>query len=319
MALPALFANRLAVPVVGAPMFIVSYPELVHAQCAAGVAGTFPTLNARTIETLDEWLDQLTRGLADVAAANPGRPVAPFGVNLVMHKTNSRLAEDLALVERYKVPLVITSVGQPTDVVERVHAYGGVVFHDVTNVKHAKKAAEAGVDGLILVAAGAGGHAGTISPFALLPEVRDWFSGTLLLAGAISSGRAIRAAQVLGADLAYLGTRFIATREAHAAEEYKQMIVDSAAADLVYTSAFSGVPANYMRASIAANGLDPDNIRPKPAGAQPDLLGTNSGNGPKPWKDLWSAGQGIGQIRDVPDVATVVARLAAEYREAQSV
>jgi nitronate monooxygenase len=255
------------------------------------------------------------RGLSTLGAAEPARPVAPFGVNLVMHKTNTRLAEDLALVERYRVPLVITSVGQPTEAVERVHAYGGVVFHDVTNAKHAKKAAEAGVDGLILVAAGAGGHAGVLSPFAFLPEVRDWFAGTLILAGAISTGRAVRAAQVLGADLAYMGTRFIATREAHAAEGYKQMIVAGAAGDVVYTQAFSGVPANYMRASIAANGIDPDNIQPKPPGTPPDLLGTG-GTGPKPWKDIWSAGHGIGQIADVPDVATLVARLVAEYRAA---
>jgi nitronate monooxygenase len=314
MPIPSLFKGRLALPLIGAPMFIVSYPELVHAQCAAGVAGCFPSLNARDVATLDGWLDDLTRRLGDLAAADPARPVAPFGVNLIVHRSNTRLEEDLALVSRYKVPLIITSVGAPTQVVERVHAYGGIVLHDVTNLKHARKALETGVDGLILVAAGAGGHAGTLSPFALLSELREFYDGPLVLSGALSSGAAVRAAEVMGADLGYMGTRFVATREAHAVDPYKQMIVEGCAGEVVYTPAFSGVPANYLRASIAACGLDPDNILVAKEKGDLDLLG--EAKKIKPWKDVWSAGHGIGTIHDVPAVADLVARLVREYRQA---
>ncbi|WP_119679451.1 NAD(P)H-dependent flavin oxidoreductase [Indioceanicola profundi] len=312
MPIPSLFQGKLRLPLIGSPMFIVSYPELVAAQCKAGMVGTFPSLNARPVELLDEWLGNLTHDLGDYAAANPDRKVAPFGVNLIVHRSNTRLQEDLALVVKHKVPLVITSVGAPTEIVEHVHGYGGIVFHDVTNVRHAKKAMEAGVDGLILVCAGAGGHAGTLSPFALLPEVRSFFDGTIVLAGAMSSGQAVRAAEVMGADMAYMGTRFIATAEAHANPAYKQMILDGQAADIVYTPFFSGIPGNYLGPSIAASGLDVAELTTP--GRTPDV--SNWDNKPKAWKDVWSAGQGIGSIGDVPTVAELVDRMAAEYSAA---
>lgn len=306
MSLPEIFRGRLSLPVVAAPMFLVSQPDLVIAQCKAGIAGTFPTLNARPLAQLDAWLKQITEAVATSPQA------APFGVNLVVHKANTRLAEDFELTEKYKVPFVITSVGDPGDLVKRVHGYGGLVFHDVTTVRHAKKAIAAGVDGLILVCAGAGGHAGTLSPFALVHEVRQIFKGTIILAGAISTGAHIKAAQVIGADLAYLGTRLIATKEAHAVEGYKQMIVDSAAADIVYTPHFSGVPASYMRASIAAAGLDPEKVLGPREGASLGLEEKDD-NGPKAWRDIWSAGQGVGAITDIPSVAELIARLKTEY------
>lgn len=306
MPLPEIFRGRLTLPVVGAPMFLVSHPELVIAQCQAGIAGTFPTLNARPLEVLDAWLKRITETLA----ASP--KAAPFGVNLVVHKANTRLLEDTALAEKYKVPFVITSVGDPGDLVKRVHDYGGIVFHDIVSVRHAKKAIAAGVDGLILVCAGAGGHAGTTSPFALVHEVRQIFDGTMLLAGAISTGAHVKAAQVMGADLAYMGTRMIATQEAHADPAYKQMIVDSSAADIVYTPHFSGVPASYMRASIVAAGLDPDKVLGPREGASLGLEDKDD-KGPKAWRDIWSAGQGVGAITDSPPVAELVARLKAEY------
>ena len=306
MPLPEIFRGRLTLPIVGAPMFLVSHPELVIAQCQAGIAGTFPTLNARPLEVLDAWLKRITETLA----ASP--KAAPFGVNLVVHKANTRLLEDTALAEKYKVPFVITSVGDPGDLVKRVHDYGGIVFHDIVSVRHAKKAIAAGVDGLILVCAGAGGHAGTTSPFALVHEVRQIFDGTILLAGAISTGAHVKAAQVMGADLAYMGTRMIATQEAHADPAYKQMIVDSSAADIVYTPHFSGVPASYMRASIVAAGLDPDKVLGPREGASLGLEDKDD-KGPKAWRDIWSAGQGVGAITDSPPVAELVARLKAEY------
>ncbi len=313
MPMPKLFQGKLALPVIASPMFIVSYPELVVAECKAGIVGTFPSLNARPIELLDQWLGQVTEELAAYAAANPDKPVAPFGVNLIVHKSNGRLMDDLALVVKHKVPLVITSVGAPTQIVEAVHSYGGLVFHDVTNVKHAKKALEAGVDGLILVCAGAGGHAGTLSPFALLPEVRAFFDGPIVLAGSMSSGAAIRAAEVMGADFAYMGTRFIATAEANASPAYKQMIVDGAAADIVYTPVFSGIPGNYLAHSVIANGIDPSQI--SAAVGKPNVSDWDNPS-KKAWKDIWSAGQGIGTIHDVPTVQELVDRLAAEYRAA---
>lgn len=306
MSLPALFKGRLSLPLIGAPMFIASQPDLVLAQCRAGVAGCFPTLNARPLPQLEEWLQRLTAATADTA---------PFGANLIVHKANARQAEDLELIIKYKVPLVITSVGDPTPVVEKVHAYGGIVFHDVISLKHARKAAAAGVDGLILVCAGAGGHAGTLSPFAFVAEVRKEFAGCIILSGAISLGNHIKAAQVMGADLAYMGTRFIATAEAHVPDAYKSMIVEAGTADIVYTPYFSGINANYLKPSIAANGLDPDKV----LGTRPEAklsLGGDDPDGPKAWRDIWSAGQGAGAIDDVPSVADLVARLKAEYAKA---
>lgn len=314
MPLPEGFAETLRLPVMAAPMFLVSTPEFVVAQCCAGVAGAFPALNARPAEALDAWLTEIeTRLQAErqrrLRDQGPGaRSPAPHGVNLIVHRSNARLEQDLATVVAHEVPFVVTSVGAPDEVVAAVQAYGGLVFHDVVNLRHARRAMRSGVDGLILVAAGAGGHAGTLSPFALLPEVRAEFDGTIVLAGAISSGAAVRAARVLGADLAYMGTRFIATAEANAKPSYKQMIVDSAASDIVYTPAFTGMPGNYLRPSIEANGLDPDNLQPL------DQISIGpSDTRPKRWKDIWGAGQGVGAIVDVPTVAELVDRLAAEY------
>lgn len=313
MPLPSLFQGRLRIPAVGAPMFIVSTPELVLAQCKAGIAGSFPALNARPIEALDEWLTRIEHGLRVHDREHPANRAAPFGVNLIVHKTNERLQSDTEVVIRHKVPYVITSVGAPVGIVDRVHAYGGIVFHDVTNVRHAHKAISAGVDGLILVCAGAGGHAGTLSPFALIPEVREFFAGPIILSGAITSGRAIRAAQVLGADLAYLGTRFIATIEANATDAYKRMILSSTAADIVYTPRFSGIPASYLRASIAAAGFNPDEPGTPPKDI--DVVGADSegGSSARVWRDIWSAGQGVGTIHSLPSVAELVQELTEEY------
>ncbi len=305
MPIPEIFRGRLALPIIGAPMFIVSQPELVIAQCRAGVVGCFPTLNARPLETLDAWLRQIS-----AAVTEPG--VAPFGANLILHKSNTRLAEDIALVIKYRVPFVITSVGDPTDVVKRVHDYGGIVFHDVVGLRHARKAIAAGIDGLILVGAGAGGHAGTLSPFAFTAEVRRIFAGTIVVAGAISTGAQVKAAQVMGGDMAYMGTRFIATAEAGAPEDYKQMIVASAAEDIVYTPYFSGIPASYLRGSIESRGLDPAKVLGPREGASLAIDGKDD-KGPKAWRDIWSAGQGAGMIDDVPAVAALVARLKQEY------
>ena len=305
MPIPEIFRSRLSLPVIGAPMFIVSQPALVIAQCRAGVVGCFPTLNARPLETLDAWFQQMT-----AAVAEPG--VAPFGANLIVHKSNPRLAEDIDLTVKYRVPFVITSVGDPTAVVQRVHDYGGIVFHDVVGLRHARKAIAAGVDGLILVCAGAGGHAGTLSPFAFTAEVRRIFTGTIVVAGAIVTGAQVKAAQVMGGDLAYMGTRFIATAEAHAPDTYKQMIVASTANDIVYTPYFSGIPASYLRASIASNGLDPDKVLGTREGASLAIDGKDD-KGPKAWRDIWSAGQGVGMIDDAPPVADVVTRLKHEY------
>ncbi|MFY8095397.1 MAG: NAD(P)H-dependent flavin oxidoreductase [Niveispirillum sp.] len=316
MPMPSQFKGKLSLPVIASPMFIVSYPDLVLAECKAGIVGTFPSLNARQAETLDEWLTKITGELAAYAAANPDKPVAPFGVNLIVHRSNTRLAADVELMVKHKVPLIITSVGAPVGIVEAVHSYGGLVFHDVTNIRHAKKAIEVGVDGLILVAAGAGGHAGTMSPFALLSEVREFFDGPVVLAGAISSGGQVRAAEVLGADFAYIGTRFIATAEGNAPDAYKQMIIDHTGADIVYTPMFSGIPGNYLAPSVAANGIDVKAI----SGGQADPnLSIEDWSKKKAWKDIWSAGQGIGTIHDAPPVADLVARMKEEYRAAAAV
>jgi len=302
MPLPALFAGRLSLPVVVSPMFIVSGPELVIAAAKAGVVGTFPALNQRTTEGYAAWLDEIS------AALTPAD--APYGVNLIVHGSNKRLMADLQVTVAKKVPLVITSLGAVRDVVDAVHSYGGLVFHDVINRRHAEKAAEAGVDGIIAVSAGAGGHAGTMSPLALVSEIRQVFSGTIIAAGAISTGAHVLAARAMGADLAYMGTRFIATRESRASDGFKDMIVASRAGDIFYTSAISGVNANFLRPSIVAAGLDPDNL---PAHGRMDMEGEA-----KAWKDIWSAGQGVGSIADVPSVADLVARLKAEYEAAKA-
>ncbi|MCB1332876.1 MAG: nitronate monooxygenase [Roseivivax sp.] len=302
MSLPAAFAGRLKLPAIAAPMFLTSGPDLVVGTCAAGLIGTFPALNQRSTEGFSDWLDEIAGRLTPDAA--------PYGVNLIVHRSNPRLEADLAQVVRHRVPLVITSLGAAAEVVEAVHSYGGLVFHDVINRRHAEKAAQAGVDGLIAVCAGAGGHGGTLSPFALVHEIRSFFSGTVVLSGAMSTGRHIAAAQVMGADLAYLGTRFIATRESLAADANKAMIMGATAADIVYTPNISGVHANFLRPSIAAAGLDPDNLPPH---GQMDMS-----NEARAWKTVWSAGQGVGAIDDSPPVAELCARLIAEYRDARA-
>lgn len=315
MPIPELFRNRLALPVIGAPMFIASCPELVIAQCKAGIPGVFPSVNARSPEVLDEWLVRIQHEVETHRATHRASPVAPFGVNLIVHSTNPRLADDLAVVVRHSVPFVVTSVGKPAEAVKAVHEYGGIVFHDVTTLTHAHKAVESGVDGLILVCAGAGGHAGTLSPFAFAAEVRAFWSGPIALAGAISTGRAVRAAEILGADFAYMGTRFLATHAANVPDAYKRMIVEHSAADIVYTPAFSGVPGNYLRPSIVASGIDPETLADAPG--KPKLkMFTPDTNAPKAWKDIWSAGHGIGAIHQIAPVAEVVASLRREYEVA---
>ena len=311
MSLPEILERKLSIPVIGSPMFIVSTPELVIAQCKAGIVGSFPALNARPKEELAVWLEKITTELAAFKAANPSRKVAPFAVNQIVHTSNDRVMHDIEVCVRYKVPIIITSLRPPNEVVDAIHGYGGMVFHDVISIRHARKAIDAGVDGLILVCAGAGGHAGLLSPFALVPEVRTIFDKTIVLAGAISSGASILAAQAIGADLAYMGTRFIATREANATDAYKQMILKSAAADIVYTAVFSGVSGNYLSMSVAQAGLDPLSL-PQDQGEM------NYNSEKKAWRDIWSAGQGVGQIEDIPGVAELVERLAREYAAAKA-
>lgn len=314
MAISVPFADQLALPLIGAPMFIASYPELVVAQCKAGVLGTFPSLNARSIEVLDEWLTQIETQTAAFREANPERRVAPYGMNLILHASNTRREEDLALAASHQVPLIITSVGKPDRVCGTVQAYGGKVFHDVISVLHARKALDCGVDGLILVCAGAGGHAGSLSPFALLSEVREFFDGPVALAGALSNGRQLRAAEVMGADYGYMGSRFIATVEANVSDEQKQVMLDSAASDIVYTPFFTGIRANYLRGSIVKAGLDPQKLD-LPRGTPTDIFNPEKKQA-KAWKDIWSAGHGVGTLHDLPTVERLVARLADEYREA---
>ena len=316
MTLPKALAGRLSLPVIGAPMFIVSTPPLVLAQCKAGVVGSFPALNARPESQLDEWLEQITRELAQFQAANPQRKVAPFAVNQIVHASNQRLEHDVGLCVKYKVPIVITSLRPPAEVVSAVHSYGGLVFHDVINLRHAQKAAEQGVDGLIAVCAGAGGHAGLLSPFALLKEIRSFFSGAVILSGAMSTGADVLAAQAMGADLAYLGTRFIATTEANANPEYKKMLVESGADDIVYTPVFSGVSGNYLRGSIVRAGLDPANL--PMADKNKMNFSTSGGSEIKAWKDIWSAGQSVTGIQEILDVCVLVARMRDEYEAARA-
>jgi nitronate monooxygenase len=277
--------------------------------CRAGVLGTFPALNRRTTDDFEGWLDDIESRLA--AASNGGTPPAPYGVNLIVHKTNPRVEADLKVIVKHRVPVIITSLGAVSELVDAVHSYGGLVFHDVINIRHARKAAAAGVDGLIAVCAGAGGHAGTTSPFALVSEIRAFFDKTILLSGAISTGRQVAAALMMGADLAYLGTRFIATKESLAPDEFKQMIVEGQASDVVYTPAISGVNGNFMRQSLIANGLDPENLPPKP-----DMNMSREAREKRAWKHVWSAGQGVGTIRDVPTTAELCGRLKREYEEA---
>jgi len=307
--IPVQFNGRLAIPAVAAPMFLVSNPDLVVECCRAGIIGTFPALNNRTSEALDAWLGEIRERL-DRIERDTGRPCAPFGVNLIVHKSNPRLQADLEIVVRHKVPLIITSLGAVKELVGAVQGYGGLVFHDVINMRHARKAAEANVDGLIAVCAGAGGHAGLLSPFALIPEIRGFFPKTVLLSGVMSTGRHVAAARMLGADLAYLGTRFIATRESTAPEGFKDMIVATHAADIVYTAAISGVHGNFLKPSIDAAGVPAEQLN---ATKQLELSHEK-----RAWKNVWSAGQGVGSIEDVPTTAELTARLIGEYREAMA-
>jgi len=316
MALPKILADRLNLPVIGAPMFIVSNPSLVLAQCKAGVIGAFPALNARPESQLDEWLDQMTRELASFAAADKSRKVAPFAVNQIVHSSNKRLEHDVQLCVKYRVPIVITSLRPPAEVVSAVHSYGGFVFHDVINLRHAQKAAEQGVDGLIAVCAGAGGHAGLLSPFALVKEIRGFFPGVVILSGAMSTGSDVLAARAIGADLAYMGTRFIATQEANASAEYKDMLVASGADDIIYTPVFSGVSGNYLRGSIVRAGLDPANL---PSAEKTKMnFSTSGGDEIKVWKDIWSAGQSVTGIDSVLSVGALVERMRGEYADARA-
>ena len=304
----------LRLPVIGSPMFIVSGPELVIAQCQAGIIGAFPALNARPAEVLREWLEQITEHLAQYNQDHPDAPAAPFAVNQIVHPTNDRLGHDVALCAEFEVPLVITSLHAPNRVVEQVHAYGGLVFHDVTTLRHARKAVDAGVDGLILVCQGAGGHAGRLNPFAFVAEARRFFDGPLVLAGAITKGEQIAAARALGADLVYMGTRFIATQEARAQPEYKQMVLDAAAGDIVYTNLFTGVHGNYLRRSIEQAGLDPDSLPESDKSAM--RYGSGGSSKSKAWRDIWGAGQGVGAIDTLGSVADEVAMLKADYHKA---
>lgn len=316
MALPPILRDRLRLPVIASPLFIISNPELVIAQCKAGIVGSFPALNARPASQLDEWLAQITEELADWDAKNPDLPSAPFAVNQIVHKTNDRLEHDVEMAAKYKVPIIITSLGAREDVNQAVHAYGGIVMHDVINDRFARKAVEKGADGLIPVAAGAGGHAGALSPFALIQELRKWFDGPIALSGSIANGGAILGAQAMGADLAYIGSAFIATKEANAVQGYKEMIVESTGEDIVYSNLFSGVHGNYLRPSIVAAGLDPDNL-PE---ADPSKMNFGSGGNTKAraWKDIWGCGQGIGAVEEILGAGELVAKLAAEYEAAKA-
>lgn len=316
MPLPACLEGNLRIPVIGAPMFIVSGPELVIAQCKAGIVGSFPALNARPQEMLDQWLTQIRDELGSCAEENPDQPVAPYAVNQIAHMSNDRLFADMETCVKHQVPIVITSLRPPAEIVQAVHSYGGVVFHDVINLRHAKKAIEQGVDGIITVCAGAGGHAGTTSPFALVKEVREIFEGTIILSGSMSMGNDALAAQAMGADLAYIGTRFIATKEGNAPAGYKEMIVESKSADILYTSLFTGVHGSYLRGSVEKAGMDPDNLPEADKRAMD--FGSGGGSKAKAWKDIWGAGQGVGTMHDVPGVEDLVFRMEREYNDART-
>ncbi|WLI89006.1 nitronate monooxygenase family protein [Massilia sp. R2A-15] len=313
MALPVALQN-LSLPVIGSPMFIASGPALVAAQCKAGIVGAFPALNARPADLLDTWLTDLQAELAAYQAANPGAKVGPIAVNQIVHQSNDRLAHDVEICVKHQVPIIISSLrAPPKEMLDAIHSYGGIVLHDVISIRHAKKALEAGVDGLILVAAGAGGHAGALSPFALVGEVRKFFKGPLALSGAIASGDAILAAQAMGADFAYIGSRWLATKESNVSDAYRDAIVESAAADVVYTNLFTGVHGNYLKKSIVNAGLDPEAL------PESDKSKMSFGSGSaKAWRDIWGAGQGVGMMDDVPTVAEMVARLKSEYDAARA-
>jgi nitronate monooxygenase len=315
MAEPGILKGKLRLPVFGAPLFIISNPDLVLAQCKAGIVGAFPALNARPASQLDEWLDRITSELESHNRANPDRPAAPFAVNQIVHRSNNRLEEDMALCEKYKVPVVITSLGAREDVNQAVQSWGGITLHDVINQRFAHKAIEKGATGLICVAAGAGGHAGALSPFAFVAETRAWFDGPILCSGAIATGGGVLAAQAMGADYAYVGSAFIATQEARAEEAYKQGIVEGSAEDIVYTNLFTGVHGNYLRSSIVAAGLDPAALPESDPSAM--NFGSGGGSKAKAWKDIWGSGQGIGSVKEILPAADMIARLAGEYEAAK--
>jgi nitronate monooxygenase len=312
MTMPAILAN-LPLPIIGAPLFIISNPKLVIEQCKAGVVGSMPALNARPAEVLEEWLAEITEALAAHNRNHPDRPAAPFAINQIVHKSNERLDHDMAVCAKYKVPIIITSLGARTDVNDAVHAWGGVVLHDIINNAYARKAIEKGADGLIAVAAGAGGHAGVKSPFALIQEIREWFDGPLALSGAMSTGGAVLAARAMGADFAYIGSAFIATEEARAIDDYKRAIVEGSSDDIVYSNLFTGVHGNYLKRSILSAGLDPDKL-PE---SDPSKMNFG-GDAKKAWKDIWGCGQGIGAIKEVQPAGQLVARLAREYAAARA-
>ena len=306
--------TQLKIPVIGAPLFLVSGPELVIAQCKSGIVGSFPALNARPQNVLDEWIIRIKDELAEAKDADPEKRIAPFAVNQICHSSNDRLFGDMEICVKHEVPIIITSLRPPEEIVQAAHSYGGMVFHDVINVRHAKKAAEQGVDGLILVCSGAGGHAGTLSPFALVREVKEWFDGAIILSGAISSGSAVASSLALGSDFAYIGTRFIATEEANADQGYKQMLIESAADDIVYSSLFTGVHGNYLKGSIEKAGLDPQNL--PDADKSTMNFGSGGNTESKAWKDIWGSGQGTGSIKDSPSVEKLVDNLTMEFEEA---
>ena len=314
--LPDILKNNLSIPVVAAPLFIISRPSLVIAQCKAGVVGSFPALNARPQELLSDWIKEIKDELGEYQAQNPGKKVAPFAVNQICHLSNDRLLADVETCVKHEVPIIITSLRPPADLVKAIHSYGGLVFHDVINTRHAQKAVSEGVDGLILVCAGAGGHAGALSPFALLRETREWYDGTILLSGAISDGYSVASALAMGADLAYIGTRFIATQESEAEDEYKQMLIDSSAKDVVYTNYFSGVHGNYLSPSVIKSGMDPDNL---PEADKTKMNFNSGGNAAKKvWKDIKGCGQGLSPIKDSPAVADLVDNMKKEFAEAST-
>jgi len=313
MALPKILQN-LELPVIGAPMFIVSGPELVIAQCKAGIVGSFPALNARPADQLEVWIKRIKTELAAYQKANPDKKVAPFAVNQICHMSNTRLQEDMETCVREHVPIIITSLRPPKIIIDAVHSYGGIVLHDVINIRHTKKALSEGADGIIAVCAGAGGHAGLLSPYALVPEIRAFHDGPLMCSGSISTGGSILGAQAIGADLAYMGTRFIACKEANAPEDYKQMIINSAGQDVVYSSLFTGIHGNYLKGSVSAAGLDPENL---PSADKSAMNFGSGGSDAKAWKDIWGSGQGVGSIHNAPSVADIVADLKSEYEAAK--
>ena len=316
MPIPDSIKDNISIPVIGAPLFLISVPDLVIAQCKAGIIGSFPALNARPQHVLEEWIIRIKTELKEYQEQNPDKKVAPFAVNQICHGSNDRLQGDMEICVKHEVPIIITSLRPPAEIVEAAHSYGGLVFHDVINVRHSKKAADMGVDGLILVCAGAGGHAGALSPFALLREVKSWFDGTIILSGSIGDGYSVASALALGADFAYLGTRFIATHEANAEPEYKQMLIESSANDIVYSNLFTGVLGNYLKPSIQNAGLDPDNLPTADKSAM--NFGSGGNTDSKAWKDIWGSGQGIGLIEDAPTVEDLVLRIRSEFNEATS-